>query len=179
NSLAIDAHMTLSGQPAANALIPTRPEFAINVKGPLAAPERQLDVSTLVAWLTLRAAELQTRRLELIEANRRDEVVGAIARPASPAIRFIPMGTALETRDHANALLGATLGARSFDRLHPEGSATMPTAAASPPSAISRQQPGADNTTATGSTAESLRGRPKAPPPAIHSPLDLLFGSQN
>ena len=179
NSLAIDAHMTLSGQPAANALIPARPEFAISVKGQLAAPERQLDVSTLVAWLTLRAAELQTRRLELIEANRRDEVVGTIARPASPAIRFIPMGTALETRDHINALQGATLGARSFDRLHPEGSAAMPTAAASPPSAISRQQPGADNTAATGSTAESPRVRPRAPPPAIYSPLDLLFGSQN
>ena len=179
NSLAIDAHMTLSGQPAANALIPTRPEFAINVTGPLAAPERQLDVSALVAWLTLRAAELQTRRLELIEANRRDEVVGAIARPASPAIRFIPMGTALETSNHVNALLEATLGARSFDRLHPEGSTTIPTAAALPPSAISRQQPGADNTTATGSAAQSARGRAKAPPPAIHSPLDLLFGSQN
>ena len=179
NSLVIDAHMTLSGQPAANALIPTRPEFAINVKGPLAAPERQLDVSTLVAWLTLRAAELQTRRLELIEANRRDEVVGAITRPASPAIRFIPMGTALETSDHVDALLGATLGVRSFDRLHPDGSTAVPTAAASPPSAMPRQQSGADNTTAAGGTAEPARGRPKAPPPAIHSPLDLLFGSQN
>ncbi len=179
NSLAIDAHMMLSGQPAANALIPARPEFAINVKGPLAAPERQLDVSTLVAWLTLRAAELQTRRLELIEASRRDDVVGAVTRPASPAVRFIPMGTALETSDRINALPGATLGVRSFDRLHPDGSTAVPAAAASPPTAMSRQQPGADTATAIGGAAESPRGRPKASPPAIRSPLDLLFGSQN
>jgi uncharacterized protein involved in outer membrane biogenesis len=185
DSLAIDAHMTLSGQPAANALIPTRPEFAITVKGPLAAPEKQLDVSTLVAWLSLRAAELQTRRLESIEANRRDEVLGAVLRPASPAIRFMPTGTALETADHADALLGTTLGMRAFDRLHPEGSTAVPAsrsdnaAAASPPSAMSRQQSGADNTTATAGTAEPARARPKASPPAIHSPLDLLFGLQN
>ena len=34
SSLALDSHMTLSGQPAPKALIPTRPEFAITVKGP-------------------------------------------------------------------------------------------------------------------------------------------------
>ncbi len=184
NSLAIDAHMTLSGQPAANALIPARPELGINVKGPLPAPERQLDVSSLVAWLSLRAAELQTRRLESIEANRRDEVLGAVLRPASPAIRFIPLGTALETADHADALLGTTLGLRAFDRLHPEASTAVPAsrsdnAAASPPSAMPRQRPAADNTTANAGTGEPDRGRAKAQPPAIHSPLDLLFGSQN
>ena len=47
NEAAIDAHMTLSAQPAANALIPGRPEFAIAVKGPLAAPEQN---STYRRW---------------------------------------------------------------------------------------------------------------------------------
>lgn len=179
NSLAIDAHMTLSGQLATNALIPTRPEFGIDVKGPLAAAERRLDVSTLVAWLSLRAAELQTRRLESIQANRRDEVLGAIVRPPSPAIRFIRTGTGLETTNHVDALIGAPLGVRVFDRLHPEASAALPTAAVSPPSTMSRQQSGADNPTANAAAIGPGRGRPKAPQPVIHSPLDLLFGSQN
>jgi len=124
---------------------------------------------------------LQTRRIESIEANRRDEVLGAVLRPVSPAIRFIPMGTALETADHADALLGTTLGVHAFDRLRPDGSTAAPTAAASPPSALSRQQSGgADNTTATaGTAAEPPRIRSKALPPVIHSPLDLLFGLQN
>ena len=97
NSLAFDLHLTLSGQPAPNALIPARPEFAVTVKGPLAAPERKLDVSALVAWLSLRAAELQTRRLELIEASRRDESFGPGFRPTVAGDPVIPRGTALET----------------------------------------------------------------------------------
>ncbi len=125
NDAAIDAHLTLSVKPAANALIPGRPELTVAVKGPLTAPERRLDVSTLVAWLTLRAAELQTRRVELLEANRREDVRGPVVRPASPAIRFIPTGTALETIDHAGASASALSG-RTFDRLQPEIPVPMP-----------------------------------------------------
>ena len=77
----IDARMTLSGRPPANALIRARPELAVTLKGPLAAPERTLNASALTAWLTLRAAELQTRRLESIEANRRDGGTGPVIRP--------------------------------------------------------------------------------------------------
>ena len=163
NSLAIDAHMTLSAQPAANALITTRPEFAVSVKGQLAAPERQLDVSTLVGWLTLRATELQTRRLESIEANRREEVVGPVVRPASPAVRFIPMGTALETRDHINACRerrsGRVPSIACTPRVRRHADGCCVTAVG-----ISRQQPGADNTAATG------RRRVSADAPRRHHP---------
>ena len=185
SSLALDSHMTLSGQPAPKALIPTRPEFAITVKGPIAAPERKLDVSTLVAWLTLRAAELQTRRLELIEATRRDEVPGPVFRPIPSAIRFIPMGRALETTERADALAGTMPGFRAFERLRPEGSSAVPPVQsdsgtlAAPPSAIAVPRPATENATAAAATPQPDRRRAKAPPPAIHSPLDLLFGSQN
>ena len=185
NGLAIDSHLTLSGQPAANALISARPEFAINIKGPLAAPERKLDVSSLVAWLALRAAELQTRRLELIEANRRNEVLGPVFHPRSPAIRFVPMGTALETMDHVDTLAGTTLGSRTFERLRSEKpSAVPPTlpgggADTAPSAATTTPRPAAENTPATTGTVQADRRRAKAPAPAVHSPLDLLFGSQN
>ncbi len=192
NNAAIDAHMTLSGQPAPNALIRTRPELAVAVKGPLAAPEARLDVSALVGWLTLRATELQTRRLESIEANRREEVLGPVVRPASPSIRFIPQGTALETTNRANAS-AAALGPRAFDRLRPEAPAVPPTsgsdhgtdaaAALPPPLGIKpvapRPAPGGDKAAATAGTADPDRGHAVAPQPAPHSLLDLLFRSQN
>lgn len=184
NKLAIDAHMTLSGQPAPNALIPIRPEFTVTFKGALAAPARTVDVSALVGWLTLRATELQTRRLESVEANRRNDVLGPVVRPASPALRFIPKGTALETTDHANAAAGIEPGARAFDRLRSEapsaapggradrGGAALPAPGGKPTSPRSGQ---GDKATATADPD----GTRNPAPPAPRSPLDLLFRSQN
>jgi len=191
NSGAIDAHMTLSGQPAANALISTRPELALTLKGPLAAPETKLDISALVGWLTLRATELQTRRLESIEANRREEALGPVMRPASPSVRFIPAGTALEAAVQTNASVAPASGTRGLDRLRPEVPPGTPesrldpsgadhgaAAAVLPPSAGAKPQPPG---------AESASARRSAPPPSAplsitpsdRSLLDLLFRSQN
>ena len=189
NSAAIDAHMTLSGQPAANALISTRPELALTVKGPLAAPEMKLDISALVGWLTLRATELQTRRLESVEANRREDVLGPVVRPVSPSIRYIPAGTTLETAIQANASTGPASNTRGLDRLRPEAPPAAPegrldhgtdhgaAAAAVPSSAGSKQPP----------ATESASARRSAPPPSAplsitpsaRSLLDMLFRSQN
>jgi uncharacterized protein involved in outer membrane biogenesis len=164
NTAVIDAQLTLSGQPAANALIDARPELSIGVKGLLAAPERKLDVSALVGWLSLRAAEQQTRRLESLEANRRADVLGDVARPAPPLLRFIPRGTALEINNHANATPAPPSGVNGFDRLRSE----IPAAAAA-----ANATPGADKTTAAAGTA--------APTPhqGLRSLLNSLFGSQN
>jgi hypothetical protein len=166
NNAALDARMTLSEPPPPNALIPGRPELDVTLKGPLAAPERKLDTSALVGWLTLRATELQTRRLESVEANRREEVLGPVTRPASPFIRFIPSGAALEAAYHANAA-AAEPSPRVFDRLHPEGA---------PLSAAARVERG--NAAAAALPATSA-AKPAAPQSAPRSPLDLLFHSQN
>ncbi len=164
----IDAQLTLLGQPAPNALISARPELAVSVKGPLAAPERRLDVSALVGWLTLRATEQQTRRLESIEANRRADVLGPVVRSPSASVRFIPRGTALETTNRANAAAAPTLGANAFDRLRPEVPAVIAPA--------SRSEHGAD---AAAMPAPLPAGSKPAPPPAARSPFDFLFHSQN
>jgi len=167
NTLAADVHMRLSGPAAANALIPARPELAINAKGPFPTLERTIDVSKLMAWLTLRATELQTRRLELIEASRRQQALGPAVRPASPAVRFITMGTAVETADHAELSAGQTIGARSLDRLRPVLAAPGP---------ATRSDAG---TAAAAASPSSIEVKPAMPQPALHSPLDLLFRSQN
>jgi uncharacterized protein involved in outer membrane biogenesis len=183
NAAAIDAQLTLSAEPAASALIRARPELAVTLKGPLAAPERKLDISALLGWLSLRAAEQQTRRLESLEANRRADVLGDPARPVPPAMRFIPQGTALEINNHANAAAAAPIGTNLFDRLRPE---TLPPAAVAPltlapPSIGKPANPTAasvpDKTTdKTGPTTSAVR---PAPVPGIRSLLNSLFGSQN
>ena len=194
NAAAIDARMTLSSRPAANALIQARPEYSVTVKGPLAAPARTLDVSSLLGWLTLRSAELQTRRLESIEANRREEAVGSVVRPASPAIRFVPLGTPLELAVQANAAPPPAFGGRGLERLQPE------TPAAPAPNETRSDVGGADHgadhdaaaaangakpapqhadgATANAGTTDASRRR-AAPPPVSHNPFDFLFRSQN
>ena len=163
NKSSLNARMTLSEKPPANALIDARPEIALTVQGPLAAPERRLDLSALVGWLTSRATEQQTRRLESLEANRRPDVLGPVARPGSPSIRYIPPGTALEITKLAGAAPSPASAARELDRLRPEASASKP---AMPHASSS------DKTTAAAGAAPP-------PQPAARAPLDLLFHSQN
>ncbi|MGD0024434.1 MAG: hypothetical protein ABSC37_07380, partial [Xanthobacteraceae bacterium] len=117
SNAAIDLRMTLSGRPPANALIRTRPELAVTVKGPLAAPQRTLDISELASWLALRAAELQTRRLESIEANRRDGAVGPVIHPDSPAVRIVAPGAVVESAIPPNPPPAPVPGARGVERL--------------------------------------------------------------
>ena len=172
---AINATLRLTQPPAANALIPLPPELTIAVNGPLAAPERTLDLSALMSWLALRETEQQTRRLESIEANRHEEIFKSVVRPASPAIRFIPAGVALETTNRTD---GAATGARTFDRLRPDASLDVP---------ANHGDQGSAALTATanpapprGDKSSATSGTPRPPAPSIlHLPLDLLFHSQN
>jgi uncharacterized protein involved in outer membrane biogenesis len=185
NNAAIDAQIRLAGQPAANALIGARPELAVSVKGPLAAPERKLDVSALVGWLTLRATEQQTRRIESLEANRRADVLGDFVRPTPPSLRFIPRGTALEINNHATAAATLPPGTNGLDRLRseaPNGGAAvplppLPPSVSSSPGANKPAGPGpaagADKPTANAGTT------PPSPQQSLRSLLNSLFGSQN
>src|SRR5262249_46911410 len=94
---AVDARMTLAGRLAANPLAAAKPELSVTVKGPLAAPERTVDLSALLGWLTLRSTELQTRRLQSLEISGRQDISSPVVRPGSPAVRFLPLGTVLES----------------------------------------------------------------------------------
>ena len=54
----------------------------ISLKGPISGPQRTVDVGALTAWLTLRAVEQQSKRLEAIEREHRLPMAG---RPAEDA----------------------------------------------------------------------------------------------
>jgi hypothetical protein len=187
NADSVDTRMTLVGPSAANALIPTRPELAVIIAGPLTAPKRTLDISVLLNWLTLRGAERQTRLIESIEANRRTEVSGPLVHPASPPLRFISPGTATELTIAPSAL-AAPSGARGFDRLHSEvpnaASAGGHSDVASPDGASEAPARADAGTAATGAVDPRRRSPPAQPAPhpstpSLHWPLDLLFGSQH
>jgi hypothetical protein len=60
----LDTKLTLSG---ANDPAGSRPKIFVSLKGPVTAPSRNIDVSALSGWLTLRAVENQTKRLRSIE----------------------------------------------------------------------------------------------------------------
>jgi uncharacterized protein involved in outer membrane biogenesis len=157
NNSRLDTRMTLSAPPPAGALIGVRPELGIALRGALAAPKRAIDVSALTGWLTLRAAELQTRRLELIEASSRPDVLGHVFQPAFPVVRAMPAGALTEAGISLSA--PTTHNDRGLDRLLPEMSAAAgPVDPAKPHPASS------------------------PPPPATSdrsSPLDWLFRPKN
>jgi uncharacterized protein involved in outer membrane biogenesis len=185
NTLAIDAQITLSAAAAANALIQPGPTLAVTLKGPLSGPERKLDISALLGWLGRRAAEQQIRRVESLEANRRADVVGDLARPVPPAIRYVPPGTALEINNHANASVAPPPGTNLLDRLRPE---IQPTGAVSPPPAATPPiakpvNPPATASDKTDRAADKTGSAPGAarpvPLPGLRSLLNSLFGSQN
>ena len=160
NSGAVDARMTLAAPPPPHALIRLRPELAVALKGPLAAPARTLDVSALTGWLTLRAAELQTRRLESIEANGRQDVIGRAARPDFPIVRRAPAGGIVEI-DMAS-VSAPPPGARGLDLLQTD----VPAAAVTGSTTANKPRPTPQPT------------QPAAPQTA-GPPLDLLFHPQN
>jgi hypothetical protein len=143
-------------------------------------------VSALVGWLTLRATEQQTRRLESLEANRRADVLGDFVRPAPPSVRFIPRGTALEINNHATAAAALPPGTSGLDRLRseiPNATIAAPPLPPLPPAVSSSSgaskplapstPPGADKPTANAGTT------PPSPQQSLRSLLNSLFGSQN
>ncbi len=166
---ALDARLTLSAPPPARALIDVRPELALTLKGPFRAPARTLDPSALMGWLALHAAELQTRRLESIEADRRDGATAPAVRPDSPVLRTIPPGSVVELSDAG--LSAQTAGMRAFDRLQPDATTTPTVGAHAEPAPLVVER--------GRSTPLIARPPPRTASPDRRSPLDLLFGRQN
>jgi len=76
----LDARLVLSGPPDRDTGS-VRPDVFIALKGPVAAPKRTIDVSALAGWLTLRAVDRETKRIEALEAERRESALGSIAAP--------------------------------------------------------------------------------------------------
>jgi large subunit ribosomal protein L24 len=80
----LDARLTLTGPNFNDGSTTTRPDILVLLKGPLSAPKRTVDVSGLSGWLMLRSVERQARRLDAIEAERRDAAAREAEQPQAP-----------------------------------------------------------------------------------------------
>jgi large subunit ribosomal protein L24 len=67
-----------------------RPEISLQLKGPVAAPARNVEVAALTGWLALRAVEQQSKKLEAIERGGVPPVTSSV--PAPPAAAAPPAG---------------------------------------------------------------------------------------
>jgi hypothetical protein len=113
----INARMTLSEPPPPSALLPTAPELSVSIKGPFMAPQRTLDTTALMNLLTLRAAELQSRRIQSIEASRYDGMMAPAIHPDSPDVRVVPLGAVVESAVPPNLIAAPVPGVRGLERL--------------------------------------------------------------
>jgi len=68
----VDARLTLAGPAISEGTNSIRPEILVALKGPYAAPKRNIDVSALSGWLMLRSVERQAKQISAIEAERRE-----------------------------------------------------------------------------------------------------------
>jgi large subunit ribosomal protein L24 len=186
SSAAINARMTLSESPPPSALLATPPELSVNIKGPFAAPQRALDTTALMNLLTLRAAELQSRRIQSIESSRYDGMMAPAIHPDSPDVRVAPLGAIVESAVPPNLLAVPVAGARGVERLQQptappalleqngtssEGAMPAVPLPVPAPIVIRPSQPRAPahttKNTATLGAAEQTRRRPAEPLPLV------------
>jgi large subunit ribosomal protein L24 len=79
---AVDARLTMLGEPGSGALESIRPEIVLAWRGPFDAPKRTLDVAAFTSWLALRAIEEKDKRIDALQSGR--EVPVPPATPVPP-----------------------------------------------------------------------------------------------
>ena len=157
------AKMTLS-KPPPDALVASRPGLSVTVEGPLAAPRRSLDLSTLTTWLTLRGAEQQSRLIESIETEQREAVTGPQSPVASPGAHLVEPGTVFELPTPPNLLPAPGWQARAIERLQPTAPTAMPAAPAQNRTGAAATDPAAPVVpSGAPGPGEARPGMPRAP----------------
>lgn len=73
SDLTVKADLALSPPNPADGFGGPAPTIPIQLRGAIDAVQKQVDVSALVAWLSIRGVEQQARKLEALEAQRRIE----------------------------------------------------------------------------------------------------------
>jgi uncharacterized protein involved in outer membrane biogenesis len=68
--MTLRSQWTLKVDPGADKVAGAEPQVGLQFSGPIGAPSRQIDVAPLTAFLTLRAYELEVRRIEIMQETR-------------------------------------------------------------------------------------------------------------
>jgi uncharacterized protein involved in outer membrane biogenesis len=124
----VDARIVLSGSSEAAG---ARPDIYMSLRGPFASPTRSIDLSALTGWLTLRAVENQSKKLQSIERAVRSETPSdpsALLPQASPAPLFPPLSPAPQAPASPGELAPALPAPIDIGRLPIPGGAVRPEA---------------------------------------------------
>jgi uncharacterized protein involved in outer membrane biogenesis len=180
----VDARLILTGPPERDSTGSARPDIFVALRGPVAAPKRTVDVSALAGWLTLRAVDRETKRIETMEAERRDSALGSIPQPPTAAVpETPPTGPATANAPQPPPPVSPPRPQRAA---RPEAGAPAEAAPPLPPLLEIRPAPGvrAPHGPRTRGEAQAPSARrpqnpplPLTDPPSARSYLDMLFGS--
>ncbi|MCL2430716.1 MAG: hypothetical protein FWD12_15945 [Alphaproteobacteria bacterium] len=90
-----NGHFVMTAAPRKSAPNAERPVMTVTARGPLTAAKRTVDVTSLVNWSTQRAIELETRRLDDAEKERKrvESLVDSIRRQRQPETAKQPDAT--------------------------------------------------------------------------------------
>lgn len=172
-----NAQMTLSEAPPAAALIDMRPELSVSVTGPLVAPLRTLDLSVLNSWLSLSAAELQMRRIEMIEAGRQQGPRTLAPPVVAPGLHPLSPGTVLESELPPKLRALPAPGARGLERLRVAPPPPAPATPAVP--APSTPGSGAAGRDPVRALLAPFRPQPTPPPkPRVRNPAATVGAAE-
>ena len=155
----LDARLVLTGPSFSDGSTTTRPDLPVLLRGSIAAPKRTVDVSSLSGWLMLRSVERQAKRLDAIEAERRD----AAAREVEPAPAQVPPQPAPIPPPVSAALPSST--ATATDAAPVTAPPPAPAPAAAPP-VVRPQRPARPSATTRASPDQA----PALPPPLEITP---------
>ena len=155
----LDARLALLGTTAATEPVAGRPEINIAVKGPIADAKRTTDVSGLVGWLTLRAFDLQAKRLDAAEAERR-AAEEALRRAAEAAARR-------KAEEEAKRAVEAAARRAAEDEARRAAEAAARTASTPAPDLPTASVPQATAPAETPPVAPPLLPTRRQPPPAV------------
>ena len=139
----------------------TRPEILVSFKGPIGAPKRTVDVTTLASWLALRAIDRQAKRLNALNNGGNDAAVdtGDLVDPATSA-----PAAALAPSDLPSPS-GAALAPAALRRTIPRIPTAQQSAPAAPLDIRPQSTPRASGVETTGSSVDASHPRltPRAP----------------
>jgi large subunit ribosomal protein L24 len=177
----IDLRLTLSGDAETQgAAAESRPAIFIALRGTPETPKRTIDVSAFAGWLTLRAVDQQTKRLEAISREHPNATGGPgnqeSAPPTAPPAISSPVGAPQPTQPAAPSP-NVPLAPRSSEQSLPP----LPPPVEIRPSPVPLS--GANRASRAGSPSSggnrNTGAAPTAPPAwQSRSVLDLLFGPQ-
>ncbi|WP_307276714.1 AsmA family protein [Labrys wisconsinensis] len=144
------------------------PAIQVSIGGPLDALRRQVDVSSLTAWLTVRAAEQEAKKLEALEAEKqaRDKALEDARR--AEAARMQKLVDAQRAADEARKAEEARKAAEAQKRLDDARAAEQPRQPAPPTLPLTTPtlaQPPAAPTAPAAPQTPSLAVPPTAIPP--------------